>query len=87
MRVMTKQAKEEQEQVLMKFSEKKKEIEDQVDNEQDSLHLISHNCEGDIDSIGKNNLLFFLTVLGVRFCDIEYFLWQYFGNFYFNIIY
>lgn len=50
---MTKQAKEEQEQVLMTLTVKKQEIEEKIDDELDSLHLISHNCEGDVHTLGK----------------------------------
>lgn len=52
-RVITKQAQDEQEQVLMKLLDQKKEIEDKIEDETNCLHLISHNCEGDIHSIGQ----------------------------------
>ena len=57
MRVISRQAKDEEEQVLMKLTEQKKEIEEKVDSELQELHVISHNCEGDIHSIGKKTVL------------------------------
>lgn len=58
--MITKQAQEEQEQVLLKLSEQKKEIEEKIDDELNNLHLISINCEEDITSIGEYAAMLFI---------------------------
>jgi hypothetical protein len=56
-RVIARQKKEEQEQVLIKLTKDKQYIEEQSDFNLSELHLMGDNCESDILNIGKFILL------------------------------